>query len=50
MRAAPCWAPQDDERFQLADPICTFVFALLVLFTTRLILQVDSDPRLLSHA
>ena len=34
-----CRLPQDDPRFQLADPICTFVFALLVLFTTRLILQ-----------
>ncbi len=31
---------QDDARFQIADPICTFVFALLVLWTTRLILQV----------
>ena len=50
VRAAPCWAPQDDERFRLADPICTFVFALLVLFTTRLILQVDLDPRSRLHA
>lgn len=34
---------QDDPRFQLADPICTFVFALLVLWTTRMILQDISD-------
>lgn len=31
---------QDDSRFQVADPICTFIFALLVLWTTRIILQV----------
>ena len=35
-----CGVVQDDPRFQLADPICTFLFALLVLWTTRLILQV----------
>ena len=29
---------QDNLRWQLADPICTFIFALLVLLTTRAIL------------
>ena len=32
------WLWQDDPRYRIVDPICTFVFALLVLFTTRLIL------------
>jgi len=30
---------QDDLRWQLADPICTFIFAILVLFTTKAILR-----------
>ncbi len=30
---------QDDSRWQLADPICTFIFAILVLLTTKAILQ-----------
>lgn len=34
---------QDDPRWSLADPICTFVFALLVLLTTRAILRDISD-------
>jgi hypothetical protein len=40
---------QDDPRFQLADPICTFLFALLVLWTTRLILQVRLGCSCLTH-
>ena len=34
---------QDDPRFSIADPICTFVFAGLVLLTTRAILRDISD-------
>ena len=34
---------QDDPRFAIADPICTFVFALLVLLTTRSLLRDISD-------
>ena len=34
---------QDDPRWSLADPICTFVFAALVLLTTRAILRDISD-------
>ena len=34
---------QDDARFAIADPICTFVFALLVLLTTRSLLRDISD-------
>ena len=30
---------QDDLKWQLADPICTFIFAVLVLLTTRAILS-----------
>ena len=33
----PC--PQDDPRWFIADPICTFLFAVLVLWTTRAILR-----------
>ncbi|KAL0019296.1 hypothetical protein WJX79_007846 [Trebouxia sp. C0005] len=33
------WWKQDDVRWQLADPICTFIFAILVLFTTKAILR-----------
>ena len=39
----PCGISQDDPRYQVADPICTFVFALLVLLTTRVILSDISD-------
>ena len=34
---------QDDPRWSIADPICTFVFAALVLLTTRAILRDISD-------
>lgn len=34
---------QDDPRWSVADPICTFVFAGLVLLTTRAILRDISD-------
>lgn len=34
---------QDDPRWNLADPICTFLFAILVLLTTRLLLRDISD-------
>jgi hypothetical protein len=34
---------QDDPRWAIADPICTFVFAGLVLLTTRAILRDISD-------
>lgn len=34
---------QDDPRWNLADPICTFLFAFLVLLTTRAILRDISD-------
>ena len=34
---------QDDARWQIADPICTFIFALLVLLTTKAILRDISD-------
>ena len=34
---------QDDPRWSLADPICTFFFAILVLFTTRLLLREVAD-------
>ena len=34
---------QDDPRYGVVDPICTFVFALLVLLTTRLILSDICD-------
>ncbi|KAL0049908.1 hypothetical protein WJX82_000364 [Trebouxia sp. C0006] len=37
------WWKQDDLRWQLADPICTFIFAILVLFTTKSILREISD-------
>lgn len=45
-----CNCSQDNPRFQIADPICTFIFALLVLWTTRIILQVSQGIRkLLIH-
>lgn len=34
---------QDDPRWYIADPICTFLFAILVLWTTRAILRDISD-------
>jgi hypothetical protein len=34
---------QGDPRWALADPICTFLFAVLVLLTTRAILRDISD-------
>lgn len=33
------WAHQDDPRWYLADPICTFVFSVVVLLTTRAVLR-----------
>lgn len=33
------WWKQDDPRWQVADPICTFLFAILVLITTGSIIQ-----------
>jgi zinc transporter 2 len=37
------WWHQDDPRWYIADPICTFLFAVLVLWTTRAILRDISD-------
>lgn len=37
------WWHQDDPRWHIADPICTFLFAVLVLWTTRAILRDISD-------
>lgn len=34
---------QDDPRWNIVDPICTFLFAFLVLLTTRAILRDISD-------
>lgn len=34
---------QDDPRWSIVDPICTFLFAFLVLLTTRAILRDISD-------
>ena len=40
----PCvLVEQDSPAWQLADPICTFLFAILVLLTTRAILVDISD-------
>uniref|UniRef100_A0A7R9YSA6 Cation efflux protein cytoplasmic domain-containing protein n=1 Tax=Chlamydomonas euryale TaxID=1486919 RepID=A0A7R9YSA6_9CHLO len=33
------WTHQDDVRWQIADPICTFIFAVIVLFTTVSIIR-----------
>lgn len=33
------WYNQDDPRWYLADPICTFIFSIVVLLTTRSILR-----------
>ena len=35
--------PQDDPRWSIVDPICTFLFAILVLWTTRAILRDIAD-------
>ncbi|KAK9904349.1 hypothetical protein WJX75_010009 [Coccomyxa subellipsoidea] len=43
LAGALIWWKQDDARFAIADPICTFVFALLVLLTTRSLLRDISD-------
>ncbi|CAL8470548.1 g10090 [Coccomyxa elongata] len=43
LAGALIWWKQDDPRFAVADPICTFVFALLVLLTTRSLLRDISD-------
>lgn len=37
------WIKQDDPRWGVVDPICTFLFAFLVLLTTRAILRDISD-------
>lgn len=37
------WYHADDPRWALADPICTFLFAALVLFTTFSILRDIAD-------
>ncbi|GAB4819948.1 hypothetical protein N2152v2_006994 [Parachlorella kessleri] len=37
------WFHQDDPRWYLADPICTFLFAILVMWTTRAILRDIAD-------
>lgn len=37
MAPAPARPPQDDPRWALADPVCTFLFAALVLWTTKTI-------------
>ncbi len=34
-----CVCVQDDPRWVIADPICTFIFAILVLLTTKGIIQ-----------
>eukprot|EP00879_Flechtneria_rotunda_P017746 GHRR01018604.1.p1 GENE.GHRR01018604.1~~GHRR01018604.1.p1 ORF type:complete len:200 (+),score=53.98 GHRR01018604.1:768-1367(+) len=33
------WLNQDDPRWALADPICTFVFSVVVLLTTKSVLR-----------
>lgn len=33
------WWNQDDPRWYLADPICTFIFSVVVLLTTKSILR-----------
>lgn len=33
------WLHQDDPRWYLADPICTFVFSIAVLLTTKTVLR-----------
>ncbi|KAK9804604.1 hypothetical protein WJX73_006657 [Symbiochloris irregularis] len=43
LAGALIWWKQDDPRWCIADPICTFVFAGLVLLTTFKILRDISD-------
>ena len=33
------WYNQDDPRWYIADPICTFIFSVVVLLTTKSILR-----------
>jgi zinc transporter 2 len=33
------WWKQDDPRWYIADPICTFVFSIVVLLTTKSVLR-----------
>lgn len=33
------WYNQDDPRWYIADPICTFIFSIVVLLTTKSILR-----------
>ena len=42
-RASVRGCAQDDPRWALVDPVCTFLFAVLVLLTTRAILRDISD-------
>lgn len=37
------WYNQDDPRWYLADPICTFLFAVLVMWSTAAIVRDISD-------
>jgi len=37
------WWHQDDPRWALADPICTFFFAVLVMYTTLAVMRDVSD-------
>jgi hypothetical protein len=39
LAGALIWWKQDDVRWHVADPICTFLFSLLVLLTTRGIIR-----------
>lgn len=36
-------APQDDPAWYIADPVCTLLFAVLVLWTTKAIMRDISD-------
>ncbi|KDD76571.1 cation efflux family protein [Helicosporidium sp. ATCC 50920] len=49
LAGALIWWKQDDQRWALADPICTFFFALLVLRTTKGIM-VDIAEVLMERA
>jgi len=37
------WWKQDDPRWALADPICTFIFAALVMWTTLSVMRDVAD-------
>ncbi|KAI7843642.1 hypothetical protein COHA_002881 [Chlorella ohadii] len=39
LAGALIWWHQDDPRWHIADPICTFLFAILVMWTTKAITQ-----------